>query len=359
MGRALTLPDWATGEELNAEGLALVPGLIDQHVHIAGGGGEGGPLNRTPEIRLTDLTRGGVTTVVGLLGTDGSTRNVASLLAKARQLAAEGLTAYIYTGAYEVPTRTITDNPRSDLVLIDRVIGVGEIAISDQRGTHPSARELAHLAGEARVGGLLGGKAGVVHLHVGEGPGGLEPLRRVIATADVPIGSLVPTHLNRNARLLREAADWARRGGLVDLTSDIRPDAHDPEAVSAHEAALRLREAGVPWASISFSSDAQGSSPVFDAAGHLVSVGIGRVDTLLEEVVALYAEGLGWEEALAPVTTTPARVLKVAGGRIYPGGPADFVLLKDGKADTVVAGGRVMVQKGVPVVRGRFEQSDA
>jgi beta-aspartyl-dipeptidase (metallo-type) len=357
VGPRLELPAWADGEEIDGRAAELIPGLIDQHVHIAGGGGEGGPINRTPEIMLSQLTRAGITTVVGVLGTDGSTRHVQGLLAKARQLMAEGITAWIYTGAYEVPTRTVTDNPRTDIVLIDRVLGVGEIAISDHRGTHPSDRELAHLAGEARVGGLLGGKAGVLHLHVGDGARRLEPLRRVVAMADVPRTGLVPTHLNRNPELLAEAQAWARDGGYVDLTTDIHPDAEDPRAIWAHRAALSLREAGVAWDRVSFSSDAQGSSPIFDAEGRLVRMDVGRPATLFTEMVALVRRGLPWHEALAPVTTTPARILGLhPAGTIRPGAPADLVLVEDFAPRTVVARGRVMVRDGEPVVWGRFER---
>lgn len=335
--------------ELEADGRLAIPGLIDQHVHIAGGGGEGGPVYRTPEIRASDLARAGITTVVGVLGTDGVTRSVQGLLATARRLWSEHLRAYVYTGAYEVPTRTVTDTPRSDLILIDLVVGVGEVAVSDQRGSHPSARQLAELGGEARVGGLLGGKAGVLHVHVGDGPGGLDPLERVVALADVPIDTLVPTHLNRSQRLVDQAIHWARAGGWVDFTSGIRPDRHDRWAVSAHEAWLRARAAGVPMTRVSFSSDAQGSAPVFDAAGHLAGVGIGRAETLLEEVLALVHLGVPWPDALGPATTVPAAILHLGGvGRVQPGGPADVVVLDSEHVWHLVSRGHVLVREGTP-----------
>ena len=356
IGRDLAIPPWAAGRVIEGAGAVALPGFIDQHVHIAGGGGEGGPENRTPEIALTQLTRAGITTVVGVLGTDGSTRHVSGLLAKARQLMAEGITAWIYTGAYQVPTRTVTENPRTDIILIDRVVGVGEIAVSDQRGTHPNARELAHLAGEARVGGLLGGKAGVLHIHVGGGRHGLEALFRVVRDTEVPRRLLVPTHLNRSPRLLDQALLWARAGGQVDLTTDIRPTPDDPDAVRAHQAALALRANGIPWDRLSFSSDAQGSSPLFDDAGRMVGIGIGSPESLFQEVLALRRAGLSWQEAVSPVTVTPATVLQWPhAGRIGSGGPADLVLVCDGAIDTVVARGRVMVEGGRPVVFGRFE----
>ncbi|MDA8199610.1 MAG: beta-aspartyl-peptidase [Thermaerobacter sp.] len=349
IGLDLTTPAFAADPtELDAEGRIAIPGLIDQHVHIAGGGGEGGPQFRTPEIPGQDLTQAGITTVVGVLGTDGVTRSIQGLLAKARSLWAEHLRVYVYTGAYQVPTRTVTDTLRSDLILIDLVVGVGEVAVSDQRGNHPSVRQLAELSGEARVGGLLGGKAGVLHVHVGDGPGGIDPLERVVASADVPLDTLVPTHLNRNQALVDQAIRWTRAGGWVDFTSGIRPDRHDRLAVSAHEAWQRVRAAGVPMTRVSFSSDAQGSAPLFDSAGHLVGVGVGRADSLIEEVLALVDAGVPWTDALAPVTTVPASILHLgAVGRVQPGGPADVVVLEGKRVWHLVSRGHVLVRDGM------------
>src|SRR5690554_180799 len=99
----------------------IVPGFIDSHVHIIGGGGEGGFRTRTPEIQLSELITAGITTVVGCLGTDGTTRHMTTLLAKARALEEEGISAYIYTGSYQFPIQTLTGNCRDDLILIDKV----------------------------------------------------------------------------------------------------------------------------------------------------------------------------------------------------------------------------------------------
>lgn len=359
LGDRLELPLWADGTVLDARGFFVMPGLIDQHVHIAGGGGEGGPQYRTPEIFLTRLTRAGITTVVGVLGTDGTTRSVQELLAKARALTLEGINAWIYTGAYQVPTRTITDSARNDIILIDRVLGIGEIALSDQRGSHPSDRELARLAGEARVGGLLSGKAGVLHLHVGNGPRQLTTLFDIMKMADVPIQTFVPTHLNRNRSLLDDAVLFAKKGGTIDLTASIEPTEDDPHALSATEAIRFLRAEGVPWNRVSMSSDAQGSAPVFNARGQLVKMGIGGADSLWKAVVhAKRTLNLTWTEVLMPVTETPRSLLKLRDlGRIAPGARADLLLIQDDAIHTVVAGGRVMVREGRPEVFGTYEEA--
>ncbi|MDU4576727.1 MAG: amidohydrolase family protein, partial [Negativicoccus succinicivorans] len=122
-------------EVIDCKGMRLIPGFIDGHVHITGGGGEGGFHTRTPEMPLSSATRCGVTTICGLCGTDGVTRSQENLLAKAYALENEGLTAYMYVGSYEVPTPTITGSIRSDIMLIDKCIGAGEIAVSDHRSS--------------------------------------------------------------------------------------------------------------------------------------------------------------------------------------------------------------------------------
>ena len=70
IGEGLSLPAIYDCEVVDCEGNYVVPGFIDSHVHLIGGGGEGGYATRTPEIQLTDITTSGVTTVLGLLGTD-------------------------------------------------------------------------------------------------------------------------------------------------------------------------------------------------------------------------------------------------------------------------------------------------
>ncbi len=82
--------------------------FIDQHLHITGGGGENGPASLISEIAAKDILSAGITTVVGLLGFDAISRNIAGLLTKARALKQQGITAYIYTGSYDVPPVTLT-----------------------------------------------------------------------------------------------------------------------------------------------------------------------------------------------------------------------------------------------------------
>ena len=347
-------------DELDAGGLYAFPGLIDQHVHMAGGGGEGGFHYRTPEISLSHITTAGVTTAVGVLGTDGVTRGTRELLAKAAGLDFEGVSTYIYCGAYQVPTRTITGMPRSDIVFIDKVIGVGEIAIADTRSSHPSGRELAELASEARVGGLLAGKAGVLHLHVGDDDAGLAVLFDVLKQTELPRSVFVPTHLNRNQDLLKQTVEYGRAGGFVDITSGIRPDEHDSVSVKPSRAIRTLLDARVPPGLITMSSDSNGSSPIFDDRGKLVAMGVGSIATLWEEVRdAIVEEEVPVETAVAMVTSHVARVLKLGyKGRIRAGLDADLMLAdEEFRIRHVFAKGRQMVRDGEAVAFGTFEHA--
>lgn len=82
-----------TVDVIDGKGMLATPGFIDCHFHILGGGGEGGYQNRTPEVKLSQLTSAGVTTVVGCLGTDGVGRDMTALISKAKGLKAEGISA--------------------------------------------------------------------------------------------------------------------------------------------------------------------------------------------------------------------------------------------------------------------------
>lgn len=360
IARDIPAADTYEVEVLDGKGKLLFPGFIDSHVHILGGGGEGSYHTRTPEIMLTDITLGGVTTVVGCLGTDGTTRNMASLLAKARGLEEEGISAYIYTGSYQVPVRTLTENIADDLILIDKVIGCGEIAVSDHRSSQPTKEEFARIVGDTRVGGILSGKAGLVNIHMGDGTRMLSYLRYVIEETEIPPSNMLPTHINRSTRLLKDGIDYAKSlGGYVDLTTSSDPDYLEEDEVKASTGLRLMLEQGVSEHQITFSSDGQGSMPIFDKDGVFLGLGVGKVTSLYREVRdAILTEKIEITQALKPVTSNPADLLKLNGkGRIAPGKDADLVLVEESSLciDTVLAKGQIMVQEGTACKKGTFE----
>jgi beta-aspartyl-dipeptidase (metallo-type) len=343
-------------EVVDASGQRVLPGLVDPHVHILGGGGEGGPATRAPEIRVEDIVASGVTTVIGCLGTDGVTRHMTSLLAKARALEIEGVSAFIYSGSYEIPVRTLTGSVRSDLVLIDKVIGAGEIAVSDHRSSQPTFDEVARLAAECRVGGLLGGKAGVLHLHLGDGKRRLDFLFRLVRETEIPATQVVPTHINRNHHLFEQGLEWVASGGSVDMTVGPEPAADDPE-VRPEDVIARFKEKGLPLTRLMASSDSNGSLPVFDQAGRLVRLDIAQEKDLFRKFADIVRrELLPVETAVRVFSTNAADFYKLGKkGRVEPGRDADLIVLDRGLGlSEVFARGRRMVSGGRVVARGAF-----
>lgn len=309
---------------------------------------------------MTDATKAGVTTVVGVLGTDGTTRKIESLLAKAHALDEEGITAYLHTGSYQTPVKTLTGKIEEDLIFIDKMIGVGEIAISDHRSSEPTFEELSKIAAAARNGGLITGKAGVLEIHVGDSERKLDLLFEIAEKTDIPIHHFHPTHINRNEELFEEGIRYAEIGGYVDFTTSTIPQFLEEGEVKCSRGLRLMLEKGVPVTQITFSSDGQASLPYFDENGDFAGLQVGKVSSLYHEVrSAVLDEGVELETALQVITSNPARILKLKKkGEIREQHDADLVLLeKESLAiDTVIAKGRVMVEEGVPLVKGTFEQ---
>lgn len=349
-------PEGIQYEVIDAQGKFLVPGLIDAHVHIAGAGGEGGPATRTPEMQLSDMLEAGVTTVVGCLGTDGFTRSFESVLMKVKALRAEGVSAWMYTGAYQLPTPTLTGDVGKDICLIDEVIGAGEIALSDHRSSHPGIAEITRLAAHARVGGMLGGKAGIVNIHMGDGLNPFEPLHQVVRTSEIGYKQFLPTHCNRNPHIFEEAKEYGKKG-YVDITSSSYPYFPDIE-IKPSKAVKGLIEAGVPEENITMTSDAFGSLPHFDEEGRLIKLEMGRLTSLLNEWRDMVLiEKMPMETALKLLTSNPAAILKLdRKGSIAIDMDADLLLLdKDLQIKGLMAMGQWMVRDGELIRKGAYE----
>ncbi|WP_406687485.1 beta-aspartyl-peptidase [Rossellomorea vietnamensis] len=345
---------------VDATGKYVVPGFIDSHVHIMGGGGEGSFRTRTPEIQLTQATLSGITTLVGVIGTDGTTRTMASLIAKAKGLEEEGITCYTQTGSYQVPLKTLTGKIEDDIILVDRIIGVGEVAIADHRSSQPTVNELAKITSAARIGGMLSGKAGIVNIHVGDSYDHLNLLEEIVETTDIPIKQFYPTHINRNAHLFEAGIQYALKGGYVDFTTSTIPQFLEDGEVKCSQALKRMLDAGVPVEQITYTSDGQASLPNFDRDGELIGLQIGQVSSLYEEVKdAVLKENIPLETAIRVITSNPAKILKLKQkGRVEVEKDADLVLLDQETLDvnTVFARGKLMVKNGEAIVKGTFEQ---
>lgn len=352
----LTPPQGVTVKVIDAQGLRMIPGLIDAHVHIAGAGGEGGPASRTPELQLSHMLEAGVTTVVGCLGTDGMTRNLESVLMKAKALRQEGVSAWMYTGSYQVPTPTILGDVGRDIALIEEVIGAGEIALSDHRSSFPSSAELIRLTRHARVGGMLGGKAGIVNIHLGDARNPFKPLYEAIALSDMKFTQFLPTHCNRNEYIFEDAKTWGMKG-YVDITASSYP--YFPQfEIKPSRAIAQLVKAGVPLEHITMTSDACGSLPDFDEKGNLRQMEMGYPRSVFDEMVdTVVQEKMDLQDALKPVTSNVADILWLKKkGRIALGKDADLVLIND-KYEIVhlTAMGVMMVENQKILKKGSYE----
>lgn len=343
-------------EVIDVKGKLVVPGFIDQHVHIIGGGGEKGFASRTPEILLSDIIAAGVTTLVGLLGTDGFTRTVEALFAKAQALEGEGITTFMHTGSYKIPSVTITDSVARDIMFIDKVIGV-KMALSDSRSSHFTFDELVRLASDARLAGMLSGKPGLVHIHMGSGRAKLNMVMKAVAETDIPVTQFIPTHVTRTAELFEQAKEFAKLGGRIDITSfaELNPEGK----IMPSKAVMECIRDGVPIGNITVSSDGNGSVPKYDHKGNIIGIGVGRIDSsYLVFKNLIKVEGLDISAALPFFTSNVADVLEIYPhkGCIQQGSDADILVLdQDLNLDRVFAMGKQMMEKGKIIIKGTFE----
>lgn len=360
-GRILSVSDdkdtltAAGATEVDLQGQRLLPGFIDGHAHLTGGGGESGFSSRVPPVPLGHFTTAGVTSVVGVLGTDDTTRDTRSLLAQARALREEGLGAWCHTGGYHVPPVTFTGSVRDDIVFLDPVIGVGELAISDHRSSQPTLNELLRIASDAHVAGMIAGKAGILHLHLGDGERGMDLVRRALAKSELPPRVFNPTHINRRKALFEEALPLAGAGCTVDITAF--PVAEDEDAWAADVALGKYLDSGAPANRITISSDGGGCLPVFNEQGEMLSMDIGRPASLVTTLADLLNANRPLESVLPAFTSNVADLLRLGDrGRIREEHAADLIVLTDDNhvSDVMVAG-IWHVKDGQQCVFGQFE----
>ncbi|MDH4048761.1 MAG: beta-aspartyl-peptidase [Gammaproteobacteria bacterium] len=349
----------ASATVVDVGGRRLIPGFIDGHAHVTGGGGESGFASRVPPQPIGRFTSAGVTTVVGVLGTDDTTRDTRSLLAQTRGLREEGLGAWCHTGGYHLPPVTLTGSVRDDIVFLDPVIGVGEVALSDHRSSQPTCDELLRLASDAHVAGMISGKAGIVHLHLGDGSRGLDLVRQALQKSEIPGRVFNPTHVNRRKALFDEALALTRHGCSVDITAF--PVGENEDAWAADVALLRYLDSAAPAELVTVSSDGGGCLPVFNDRGEITEMDVGRPAMLTKTLQDLLKAGAKLQAVLPAFTSNVASLLRFHDrGRIATGLAADLVVLgDDNRIDDVMVAGIWHVRDGQQQVYGQFERQQS
>jgi beta-aspartyl-dipeptidase (metallo-type) len=336
----MTSAKGAVATELDLEGRRVIPGLIDGHVHFTGGGGEAGFATRVPPLALNQFLDNGITSAIGVLGFDDCTRTTAELLATTRGFAEHGFGAWCMTGGYHLPLTTLTGSVREDLVHLDRVIGVGEFALSDHRSSQPTLQELLRLASEAHFGALATNKACLLHLHMGDGPRGLDLVRAALAESELPAAMFQPTHINRKRALFEEAIDLAGEGCPIEVTAF--PVAEDEDAWAAEDAVELFLETELPRSCFTISSDGGGCLPEFDEHGRMTRMDVGQPHAITDCLQNLLRRGHDLNTVLPFFTSNVANTWRLPGkGQIAVGADADLVLLDaSGRPERVMLGGR-------------------
>jgi beta-aspartyl-dipeptidase (metallo-type) len=338
-------------EVIDAGAKIVTPGLIDQHIHLTGAGGKHSFASMTPEISANELILCGTTTVMGMLGTDGATRSLQGLYAKVKALDQEGLSAYMLTSYFAYPPKTMLESVLEDIIFIDKVIGC-KIAISDERGSFPTENELLKLLREVHVGGLTAGKGGILHIHLGALESRMDILLDLVKKHHFPIRHISPTHVGRTKELFKQAIEFAKLGGMIDISTG------GTKFDLPFKQVLYALDKGVSIDNITLSSDGNAGMAKKDENGTIEYLYKAPIDLNLKQVILLIHEGgMAISEAFKLITTNPAKNLSLQHkGKIAVNFDADICFFnKDFTLTDVFARGKQKMIDG-KIVNGNYFQ---
>ncbi len=330
IGKGLSLPQDHAGRTVDLAGKKVIPALVDTHVHITGGGGEGGFTTRMTELTYEETVSAGVGCMVGVLGTDGYGRRPEDVLIKCMQIREWGIECYMLTGSYTLPVVNILGEVAKDVLFFEPILGAGELALADHRGSCMTAEELLRIACDVRNGARLAGKKGTVNIHLGNYEGAFEIMLQVAKTDITLRPVLVPTHIGRKRHVFESAMEWLEFGGGADITAGMDSNG---DTLSASDALQEIWQRRGTIDKITITSDGCGSLPKFDELGNLITIEKGTSKVLLESLRDIMQKDfIPLETALLPFTKTPAQVFgfTTGAGEIKEEGKANFLVLDDG-----------------------------
>ncbi len=362
VGEDVKVPGGYDCEVIDVTGKIVYPGFIDPHIHLTGADDSQGPYGHTYDVSWQDIVESGVTTAVGTLGGEMLVRSLEQVYWKAMELEMMGLTTYIYTGNFHIPPPTITGSVRGDIILIDRVRGL-KTAISDATTSHHTWRELAELVSEVNIGAETVRKTAVTHVHVGRRPQRMDMLFEVVENTGLDPKHIQPTHVNRlTPDVMAQGVQWAKRGGYVDLTTQMRKEEGTLTGMKTEYAVKRMLSDGCPPDRITISSDGNCPMMIRDENGKQIGLYVALVDFTRREIRDIARNHVvPFEEALTMVTTNPARCLGIDDkkGRIKTGYDADIVVADDPKnlhVERVYAKGKPIVESGKALFQSYYNK---
>jgi beta-aspartyl-dipeptidase (metallo-type) len=339
-------------EIYDASNRIILPGIIDSHIHIIGAGGAGGLNSRNKEIDIEQIIDAGVTTVVGCLGFDRTSRTLRNLLLKAKALEELGLTAYILSGSYSLPSLTLTGSIEEDLILIDKVIGV-KLALGETLANWPDTRDIQNLLAECLRGGHLSGKPGFLQIHLGSnGYVWKKSFSRILKDSQIPFSRVIFTHANRSLETLNEFAEYVEEGGYIDLTTSYTPE-EKPGSLSVLESIQWLVSKNISLDRVTLSSDSNATRILPDKSLKYLPV-----RTIFEVTRKLCGSGIiSMDKAIGLVTKNPAYVIGCSRnkGSLEVGKDADLIILnKDFELEAVLVKGTWAKKMGVTLIKDPF-----
>ena len=182
----------------------------------------------------------------------------------------------------------------------------------------------------------------------------------MVKETEIPIKQVIPTHINRSISVFEAGIEFAKLGGIIDMTTSSDPEHLEEDEVKASKALKLALDRGIPIEQILFTSDGQGSLPIFNYKKELIGVGVGSTKSLYREVrAAVINDGVDLEIALKVITSNVAKHLKLySKGLVQEGKDADLVLVNkdDLNIESVFAKGIEMISKGQILVKGIFEK---